>query len=97
MPMWSLTATRSFRLLQGTSVLLGGLQADVTEEELDLLQFASGKVAQTCACAPQEQGCRAELSRQLFDDLTTHQITFSETPSPQTVLVLLTHRKIRLK
>jgi hypothetical protein len=27
--------------------------------------------------------------------LTTHQITFSETPSPQTVPVLLTQRKIR--
>jgi hypothetical protein len=47
-PMWSLSATRSFCLH-----IFCRVDAYVSEEELDPLQFASRNLAQTRACAPQ--------------------------------------------
>lgn len=60
-----------------------------------LLQFASRNVTQTSARTPQIM--RSKLAKLSFrgNSLTTHQITFSETLSPQTVPVLLTQRKNR--
>jgi hypothetical protein len=63
MPMWSFTATRSFCLQPR---YFGRLSAYVSEEELDLLQFAASQVAKTRACAPdrEAQGCPTALSKQ---------------------------------
>ena len=44
---------RDAQFLFAPEVLFGRLDADVSEEELNLLQFASRNVAQTRACAPQ--------------------------------------------
>jgi hypothetical protein len=81
MPMWWLTATRSF--LFAPEVLFGRLDADVSEKELDLLQFAARNVAQTRACAPQIVRSKvAELSfrGKLLDDAPGH--LFGDTFAP---------------
>jgi len=39
--------------LFATEISLGRLYADVTKQELNLLQLASGQMAQSCARAPQ--------------------------------------------
>ena len=45
-------------LLFAAQVAFGRLYRDVTEEELDLFQFATGDVTQTCACTSQIMGSK---------------------------------------
>ena len=73
MPMWSLTATRSFCL--HPRYFLGRLHADMSEKELDLLQFASRNMAQTRACAPQivrRKVAQLSFRGKLFDNAPDH-------------------------
>ena len=49
---------RNAQFLFAPEVLLGRLHADVSEKELDLLQFASRNMPQTRACAPQIVRCK---------------------------------------
>jgi hypothetical protein len=80
MPMWSLTAMRSSVCSRGT---FRRLHADVSKKELDLLQFASGNVAQTGTCASQIMRSKvAELSfrGKLLDNAPDH--LFGDTFAP---------------
>jgi hypothetical protein len=65
----------------------------VPEEELNLLQFASGDAAEPSAGPAQVVRC--ELLTPIFaaNSLTTCHTSFSVTPSPQGLPALLTRRK----
>lgn len=80
------------QFLFAAEVLFGRLHADVSKKELDLLQFASRNVAQTGTCASQimrSKVAESSFRDKPFDNAPDH---LSETPSLQTVPVLLAHR-----
>lgn len=82
--------------LFAAQIPLGGLNADVREQELNLLEFSSSQVAESCTCAAQIVRCK--FARLHVDEarLTTSQMTFGVKPCGGMRPALLIARKIGL-
>ena len=80
-------------LLLSPEVALGRLDRDVTEQELDLIQFDAGKMAETGAGAPQVMRGSLSMPARAAAARTTSQSTLGDMPCPQTRPALLIARK----
>ena len=78
--------------LLAAEVSLGRLDRDVSEQELDLLQFAARRVAQPSTCPPEIGGASLSMPALRAYSRTTCQTAFSVKLSPQAFPFLLTRR-----
>jgi hypothetical protein len=74
---------RARQILLAANVSFGGLHGGMSQQELDLLQFAARSVAQSRAGPPQGVGANALIPTCAAHPLTTYQTTFWAIPSPK--------------
>ena len=75
-----------------SEIALRRLDGDVAEQELDLVQFTAGQVAQTGTGAPQIGGASLSMPARAAAVRTTSQSTLGDVPSPHTRPALLIAR-----